>query len=548
MHLLESTALWTWDNSLAASILILPALLLRKTSWVSIRHLIGLLIIARLLLPLALPSSTSIFNYIVPKQPVAAPPARPVSPAPALPLISITPEPRVPVLPAIWFVGVCLLLARVLAQHAKVRRWTRPENLVKSGPVVELLKVLSVRPVRLYANEGIRTPALFGLFWPAILLPLELIQNANTTRLRIVLLHELAHMRRKDVLVNWLMIFAQALHWFNPLVWLAFRRLRADQEILCDTDVMRCLRPEEHRVYGETLLALASPRVPALSPLIPVSSNFKQLKERIAMIKQFKPASRRLFLFVAPTVAALIAVLTFTAAVDKKASPQRVEKKPTAPQAADEKLQRLEEQFAIETERVRIAESQVDGLRKRLGIFANSEADLLKESETFRRLEMDRIRAQQEYAQFKQLHSSLKSKKSDELVQTIPTAYRDQMLDGLLEKLLTAEQQLAVLSKEKSEDHPESQRVQATLKQLDRQINERVKGILSGLETLVSSRKSVVDSLDDQLAVMKKMESEMLERARPYFTAKRDLETHQKMRDAIYLRLLEQKAERALAR
>src|SRR6185295_12768642 len=140
----------------------------------------------------------------------------------------------------------------------------------------------------------------------------------DLTRLRIVCLHEIAHFKRLDVFINWLMIIAQTLHWFNPLVWLTMRRLRADQELLCDGDVMRLLHPDEHRAYGETLLALASPRSYTLSTLIPVSSSFKQLKERIAMIKQFKPLSHRLLLFTLPPLAAVLAILTFTAAANKK--------------------------------------------------------------------------------------------------------------------------------------------------------------------------------------------------------------------------------------
>src|SRR5687768_17544052 len=251
MNLLETAARWTWENSLAASILIAPALLaslvLRKPSFTPVRHLLGLLIIARLLLPFTLPSPTSVFNFIKPKQSLAAPvspltQANPL-PSPSLPLaLSPTPTKNLPLFPAFWLVGACILLARVVFQHAKVVRWTRRENLITSGPALDALNsALTVsrcnRRIALYSHPEITSPALFGLSRPAILLPTELAAAGDETRLRLVCLHEIAHLRRMDVLVNWLMILVQALHWFNPLVWLALRRLRADQEILCDTDV-----------------------------------------------------------------------------------------------------------------------------------------------------------------------------------------------------------------------------------------------------------------------------------------------------------------------
>ena len=68
---------------------------------------------------------------------------------------------------------------------------------------------------------------------------------------------------------------------------------------------------------------------------------------------------------------------------------------------------------------------------------------------------------------------------------------------------------------------------------------------MSGLEAVVESRKAIVRELQMQLADLKRREAEERERARPLFRAKRDLETHQKMRDVIYLRLLEEQANQA---
>jgi beta-lactamase regulating signal transducer with metallopeptidase domain len=60
------------------------------------------------------------------------------------------------------------------------------------------------------------------------------LRSFSTEELRFVFLHELAHVRRRDILMSWLMALLQVVHWFNPLVWFAFSRWRADRELACD--------------------------------------------------------------------------------------------------------------------------------------------------------------------------------------------------------------------------------------------------------------------------------------------------------------------------
>ncbi|HEY3913369.1 MAG TPA: M56 family metallopeptidase, partial [Verrucomicrobiae bacterium] len=87
-------------------------------------------------------------------------------------------------------------------------------------------------------------------------MPTLLLSKLNEQELRMVFLHEMAHVRRNDTVLNWLMIGVQFLHWFNPLVWMAFRRLRADRELVCDSMVMARVHPEDHVGYGVVLLKL----------------------------------------------------------------------------------------------------------------------------------------------------------------------------------------------------------------------------------------------------------------------------------------------------
>lgn len=91
---------------------------------------------------------------------------------------------------------------------------------------------------------------------PRLLIPYGIINKLSEEEKRYVFLHELAHLKRKDNLINWIMVLVQALHWFNPIVWYAFYKMREDCEVACDADVLSLLNPAEHKKYGETIINL----------------------------------------------------------------------------------------------------------------------------------------------------------------------------------------------------------------------------------------------------------------------------------------------------
>ena len=101
--------------------------------------------------------------------------------------------------------------------------------------------------------EGLPTAFIVGMFRPRIYLPAGLSANER----EVVLRHERAHLRRGDWLVKTTAYLLLCLHWFNPLVWLAFRLLCRDLEIACDEQVLRELGETQRGAYSRTLLHLA---------------------------------------------------------------------------------------------------------------------------------------------------------------------------------------------------------------------------------------------------------------------------------------------------
>jgi tetratricopeptide (TPR) repeat protein len=117
-----------------------------------------------------------------------------------------------------------------------------------------------------------------------------MIGGIRSEELRCIFLHELAHLKRGDIWIGWLIGLLQSLHWFNPLVWWAFIRMRADRELACDALALSHLKGNDSGCYGGALIHLLeqfshTQHLPAVAGIL---ENKAQLKRRLAMIADFK--------------------------------------------------------------------------------------------------------------------------------------------------------------------------------------------------------------------------------------------------------------------
>ncbi len=217
-----------------------------------------------------------------------------------------------PWLMLLWAAGAVVLASLYLRNLLKFRRIRLAARALK-GSSVRVFEACRAelgvrRPVRLLESRQIDSPVLFGWWRPALLLPLGLNERLDGSRLRHVLLHELAHVKRADVLVNWLAACAQLLHWFNPLVWLAVRLMRSDMESACDARVLRHLCGDERDAYGEMLVQLSDAQGAEIALIhgLGIADRYTDLKGRLTMIARFRPTSIR------TKLAASLALATFT--------------------------------------------------------------------------------------------------------------------------------------------------------------------------------------------------------------------------------------------
>ena len=165
-------------------------------------------------------------------------------------------------------------------------------------------------PLPVYVTEAVQTPCLFGLLHPSIYVTKE--AAAEETVLRHSLAHELTHYRHKDHIWAALRGLCLALHWYNPLVWLAAALSQRDGELCCDEATVRRLGEGERASYGRTLLAVTCQG--RSNPLLTATSMMGSgIKERIVLLAK-RPKTALYTLIAVVLVAAVTVSCTFTGA------------------------------------------------------------------------------------------------------------------------------------------------------------------------------------------------------------------------------------------
>jgi len=259
------TPLLLLDIALKGSVLVLIAAACAALSFRSTaahRHYLWALALGGLL---ALPVLSGSLPWRLPVVPVAVQPSRPhtASPAPTpaptvkegpsattygsrLPPPGSRPAPFRPSLSTflrmLWLAGAMLVMLRLLAGVITLRRLLRGAREVTDPAWQALLARASAQldlctPVRLLASPHANMPMALGVWRPIVVLPMEIDTWSEELR-EVILLHELAHVRRRDVRANLVGQLACALYWFHPLVWTAARRLRIEAERACDDLVL----------------------------------------------------------------------------------------------------------------------------------------------------------------------------------------------------------------------------------------------------------------------------------------------------------------------
>lgn len=320
---------WLLRNSAHAALLVVVVWLAEKTfcrrlgpRW---RYGLWLLVMVRSILPIAPESALSLFNLVDFAPAGLAGAALEVLGLPSPVVVPLT-EPLHPLADtpgwfvwalAFWVPGAVVLAGLVWLDHLRLRQALAATTPVLDSEVLGLLRqsraVMRVwQQVAVVETSEISSPAISGCLRPRLLLPVGLLERLRLDEIRFLFLHELAHVKRADLALNWVLALIQVLHWFNPLVWIAVRRLLAVREEVCDDLVLRKSFPGASREYGLTLLRLleeCAPRriVPALAGVL---DDLRSLRRRMRCIRNFVGDEPRPWVPAGITLSLAIAGLT----------------------------------------------------------------------------------------------------------------------------------------------------------------------------------------------------------------------------------------------
>ncbi len=219
--------------------------------------------------------------------PARAVDALPIGPAPVRPLaegavqvLIMGPSPAVDwtqVAVGAWALGALLLIALTVWTQARtlglIGRLTREGGIVRS------------------ANPAIG-PAILGIFRPRIMLPSDFEDRFDETERAVIMAHEESHIASGDARINAVVELIRCLFWFNPLIHLAARRLRIDQELACDAVVIARF-PKARRTYAEALLKTQVSTAPLPLGCYWPERSTGRLKERLTMLTLKTPGRAR---------------------------------------------------------------------------------------------------------------------------------------------------------------------------------------------------------------------------------------------------------------
>lgn len=222
----------------------------------------------------------------------------------------------------VWLGGLLVFSVSYLLSAWTFRRTMLTSRRPAGGEILSIVQAcrekLGIRsPLPVYVTSELSSPCLYGLTKPAIYMPEDIAAVVDSRQLTHVLLHELTHYKRKDLWIHALWTLSLGIHWFNPAVWLAVRTMKADREVACDAGVLEVLGEREASSYGMTLLMLARflTRRPSfqgnLSHFFETRSD---MRRRITMIAKFKKGSYKL------SAAAILLVLALSATMLTSAS------------------------------------------------------------------------------------------------------------------------------------------------------------------------------------------------------------------------------------
>lgn len=193
----------------------------------------------------------------------------------------------------IWFAGVILLLGNSYVSYVNLKKRLLCSVTGEEG---------------FYYSEDVRVPMVFGIFFPEIYLPVGMDERNSVY----VLAHERMHIKRRDSLLKMLAYIICIIHWFNPIVWMAYHLFGNDMEMACDEECLREMGDENRKNYAAALLQISADSSKERKIYVaPVCFGEGSVKDRILNILSYRHTLQGMAAF-AVIICILLALALFT--------------------------------------------------------------------------------------------------------------------------------------------------------------------------------------------------------------------------------------------
>jgi beta-lactamase regulating signal transducer with metallopeptidase domain len=184
----------------------------------------------------------------------------------------------------IWFIGVLLLTVRLAGGLLIIQgmRWQQVSPLPAEweSRLRHLARGVGLRrPITFLQSRKVRVPTVIGFLKPVVLVPAMIISGWPAEQLETIMVHELAHIRRHDFLINILQSIMEAIFFYHPMVWIISDNIRQERENCCDDQtIMFCGKVS---LYARALASLGELQIIAPVPSIAITGNKKSIKYRV---------------------------------------------------------------------------------------------------------------------------------------------------------------------------------------------------------------------------------------------------------------------------
>lgn len=196
-----------------------------------------------------------------------------------------------PILVSLYIAGVSIMIIKLVIDVHQLRQIRKkqvvPIDALWEKYLEQLTKQLRIpRKVKLMVSQSLQVPVMIGFLKPLILLPMAMVNNMSEDQLEAILLHELAHVKRNDYLLNIFQSIAETILFFNPFIWWISKNIRQEREHCCDDLVIASSVQPLH--YARALVALEEHRLNSNPLAMAAADNKQYLFYRIKRIMEMK--------------------------------------------------------------------------------------------------------------------------------------------------------------------------------------------------------------------------------------------------------------------